>query len=273
MYPSRRESAARLRDYSAFKLERNKFRDLCANPLLLDTPNSKVSFGSVPVAGRTLVRMQTEERENDLNEEDWLDYDRETVLSDNSVCFDLKVSLSLEKGIASRRRRTRADSTVSATERRTPRNIYCKTKSDLVSQIMEITMCGKDPRKDCKLNVHSFTESNIKRRLPTLAVVLPGEGGGGPRADEDEEEGRSQEVECPYFHVDETGKSCFSKEEAARASRRIVEIDLVNQVQRKILTTNFVLPQVKKTVDATFCNESVYGKMNFLMVTGLVRLG
>ena len=35
-------------------------------------------------------------------------------------------------------------------------------------------------------------------------------------------------------------------------------IDLAKQVQQQILTTDFLLPQVKKTIDANFCNESVY---------------
>ena len=122
--------------------------------------------------------------------------------------------------------------------------------------------------KDYKLNMGE--QSFIQRRLPSLAVVLPEAPGPGLSADDSS---FSPGMTCPYFHVDSACKSCFSKEEAARASQRIVDIELVKQVQRQILTTDFVLPQVKKTVDAAFCNESVYGKMNFLMVTGLVRLG
>ena len=50
-------------------------------------------------------------------------------------------------------------------------------------------------------------------------------------------------------------------------------IDLAKQVERQILATDFVLPQVKQTTESHFCNENVYGKLNFLMVTGIVRLG
>jgi hypothetical protein len=269
IYPSNRNSDPRLRDYTVFPLEKHKFSDMCADPALLEVQNSKVSLGSEPAAGRKQVRMLTRVRDSS-SDVDYYDYDDTEELSDNSVCFDLKIALGLEAEVSTGGRSTWAATAagVSSIERRTEGNIYCATKPDLVSQIMEITMCGKDPRKDYKLNMGE--QSFIQRRLPGLAVVLPEAPGPGSSADDSSFNPR---MTCPYFHVDSARKSCFSKEEAARASQRIVDIELVKQVQRQILTTDFVLPQVKKTVDATFCNESVYGKMNFLMVTGLVRLG
>lgn len=75
-----------------------------------------------------------------------------------------------------------------------------------------------------------------------------------------------------YFHVDALGKACFSADEALRASRRVIEMDLVESVKAALNKTEFVLPQVQVNESTFFCNESVYGKATILMVTGVVSL-
>jgi hypothetical protein len=102
--------------------------------------------------------------------------------------------------------------------------------------------------------------------LPSHAVVLPGGADTNPEI---------HGIPCysPYFHVDSDGKACFSAAEAERACERAVSIKLVEQVKDAILSTDFVLRQSKSEVSDHFCNETVYGKVNILMVTGMVRLG
>eukprot|EP01051_Picozoa_sp_SAG22_P002054 SAG22_NODE_87_length_21437_cov_14.162480_11_plen_108_part_00 len=39
-----------------------------------------------------------------------------------------------------------------------------------------------------------------------------------------------------------------------------------------LCSADFVLPQLKKTSSHHFCNEALYGKMNLIMVNGVVRL-
>ena len=43
-------------------------------------------------------------------------------------------------------------------------------------------------------------------------------------------------------------------------------------VKRSLQTKRFELPQQSAAVSAHFCNESVYGNLNVLCVTGVVRL-
>lgn len=75
-----------------------------------------------------------------------------------------------------------------------------------------------------------------------------------------------------FFHIDAAGKACFSADEALRASRRVIELDLVQRVKVALNKTDLVLPQVKVDQETFFCNESVYGKATILMVTGVVSL-
>ena len=44
------------------------------------------------------------------------------------------------------------------------------------------------------------------------------------------------------------------------------------QVQAKVAGTAFHLPQVAQESSAFFCNESVYGRLNLLRVSGVVRV-
>ena len=52
--------------------------------------------------------------------------------------------------------------------------------------------------------------------------------------------------------------------------RRVSEFR--DAVKRSLQTKRFELPQQSAAVSAHFCNESVYGNLNVLCVTGVVRL-
>ena len=77
------------------------------------------------------------------------------------------------------------------------------------------------------------------------------------------------------FHRDSSGKTCFTKAEARAASEHIcVKLDLEAQVLESLNSVKFQLAQqsIAKEDSAYFCNESVYGELNILEVTGVLRL-
>ena len=90
------------------------------------------------------------------------------------------------------------------------------------------------------------------------SVVLPG--------------GADGASEGGFFHVDSTGRTCFSAAEAAKSARFCVDSGFLEQLQSRIAETRFDLPQSKAEGSAFFCNEKVYGKMNVLRLTGVMRL-
>ena len=49
-------------------------------------------------------------------------------------------------------------------------------------------------------------------------------------------------------------------------------MDLAGRVKACLQQKRFKLPQKSTSVSAHFCNESVYGTLNILCVTGVVRL-
>lgn len=79
------------------------------------------------------------------------------------------------------------------------------------------------------------------------------------------------------FHFDSAGNTCFStKAEAAATSQLLIDSGFLEGVRSRINSTafKFVLPQLRhsRAAEAHFCNENVYGDMNLLRVSGLVRL-
>jgi hypothetical protein len=75
------------------------------------------------------------------------------------------------------------------------------------------------------------------------------------------------------FHRNAVGKTCFSPAEAAAASAHIQRMRLLSEVRQRIRHMTFQLPQQASNISSHFCNESVYGRMNLVMVHGLLRLG
>lgn len=79
-------------------------------------------------------------------------------------------------------------------------------------------------------------------------------------------------VEGSLFHRDEKGWTVFSREEAIRASDCIYAMDVEKRVKKALQKTRFELPQETGGVEAHFCNETVYGRLNILWVSGVLRL-
>ena len=74
------------------------------------------------------------------------------------------------------------------------------------------------------------------------------------------------------FHRNENGEVAFTEKEAARASDFIASSGLEERVKAALQKKRFVLPQEVEGVQAHFCNESVYGKVNILWVCGVIRM-
>ena len=91
------------------------------------------------------------------------------------------------------------------------------------------------------------------------------DGAGGDFKDED---GAPLEL----FHRNHLGKVCFTPTEASRANKHIAALELDERVKACLQYKRFVLPQQTTMVQGTFCNEAVYGQLNVLSVTGLVKM-
>jgi pentatricopeptide repeat protein len=74
------------------------------------------------------------------------------------------------------------------------------------------------------------------------------------------------------FHRNALGLSCFSEKEAKETCKYLRDIDFVQIVKAALQRKRFELPQHSAAYTNHFCNETMYGKMNLLWVTGLVRL-
>ena len=74
------------------------------------------------------------------------------------------------------------------------------------------------------------------------------------------------------FHIDSLGNTCFTAAEAEAASAHIAAMELTDRVQACIPKTKFLLPQTNAGVVDAFCNCQVYGNLNILMVSGVVKL-
>lgn len=127
------------------------------------------------------------------------------------------------------------------------------TDIDLKSAI--VSSCVHEP------NYMLIWDASSKGQLKT--VYLPGlENANG----EDADDGAS------LFHRNEEGKVTFTSKEAERASNFIASYGLEERVKSTLQKKRFVLPQQADQVHANFCNESVYGTMNILWVSGVIRM-
>ena len=74
------------------------------------------------------------------------------------------------------------------------------------------------------------------------------------------------------FHYNDQGEVAFTEKEAERASDFVASFGLEERVKSSLQKKRFVLPQTTNTVNTHFCNESVYGNVNILWVTGVIRM-
>ena len=120
-------------------------------------------------------------------------------------------------------------------------------------------------------NVLSFTLHQTYQNLSQLSLVyLPGSDAGGNADDHGED--HAEEDAGLLFHRDADDKTCFTEQEAYRASEHIAAMALDERVKSALNQQRFELPQQTEEVQSFFCNESVYGKLNLLWVSGVVRM-
>ena len=84
--------------------------------------------------------------------------------------------------------------------------------------------------------------------------------------------GSEDERGASLFYRNEDGTITFTEKEAERASDYIASIGLDERVKASLQKKRFVLPQKTDKVEANFCNESVYGSVNVLWVSGVIRM-
>ena len=97
----------------------------------------------------------------------------------------------------------------------------------------------------------------------TKTVYLPGL---DTEAKQVEDDGTS------LFHRNSKGEVVFTEKEAERASDFIASTGIEDCVKASLQKKRFVLPQQTSRVQANFCNENVYGNLNVLWVSGVIRM-
>jgi len=100
------------------------------------------------------------------------------------------------------------------------------------------------------------TPSMMSLSLPTSAITS----------------GSESDCSDHFFHINSAGKTSFTAQQAESASARLREILFVDQIKDRLKKVAFELPQHSKNRSATLCNECVYGNVNILLVSGVVRL-
>lgn len=106
--------------------------------------------------------------------------------------------------------------------------------------------------------VKDIMDDDRRGVLPIKGTVLPSKG--IPR--------KSFEM----FHIDEDGKTAFTRSEAEKMTSYIKRTDFIERVKKELNNVKFQLQQHYAGKEGFFCNESVYAKFNFMVVTGLIRI-
>jgi len=78
-----------------------------------------------------------------------------------------------------------------------------------------------------------------------------------------------------YCHVDAEQKLCFNEEEARRTKEYVAKSDLLSRVRAQLVNGSFKLRFHQSTNEKSvrYCNESLYAKLNYVQVDGLLYLG
>jgi len=64
----------------------------------------------------------------------------------------------------------------------------------------------------------------------------------------------------------------FTPQDYKNTISTMKKLDFFNYIKNKLNTTKFVMPQIKETVESYFCNESVYGEVTLIVVSGLLKV-
>ena len=146
----------------------------------------------------------------------------------------------------------------------------CYDHSQGLSFGLRVAIDPKSPSAARSINPSIFSASERGDSFPKDLIYLPGgdDFGDGPGSAP-----VADDTQPPaLFHRDSHGMTCFSISEAAAASEHIAAMELDRRVQECLQRKRFELTQQSGAVQTFFCNESVYGNLNLLCVTGVVRM-
>jgi hypothetical protein len=90
----------------------------------------------------------------------------------------------------------------------------------------------------------------------------------------------SHSVKLAKMHDEEDGLICLDKDKRIVLNPKMMdqlnqildEMNIIDKVSSNMNNIKFKLPQVKKNNDIYFCNETMYGSCNFLIVHGFIKL-
>merc|ERR1712113_1145806 len=80
------------------------------------------------------------------------------------------------------------------------------------------------------------------------------------------------DVPNSFFHLNTDGHTSFTPQQAAYTSAYLKNILFIDQLKSQISKVPWQFPQSSKSRHETLCNERVYGHVNVLMASGVVRL-
>lgn len=79
--------------------------------------------------------------------------------------------------------------------------------------------------------------------------------------------------ETKYYDIDITGDLCLNNDHIIAMRKKLAELDIYQQVKRRIQTINFTVAQSHHRSESNeFCNESVYTNANLIIVYGFIKM-
>ena len=75
-----------------------------------------------------------------------------------------------------------------------------------------------------------------------------------------------------WYGIDDNNKMFLGRKHYIHARKHLEEMKFFNKLRNKLKTTKLIYPQRKYSFQEHFCNEAVYGNLNLIILTGLVKL-
>ena len=75
-----------------------------------------------------------------------------------------------------------------------------------------------------------------------------------------------------HYSIDKDNKMYLNKKQMDKLVAFINKNDIINKIKDNLNSSGLVFPQKKEQMHHSFCNEEVYGKVNMLSVSGLLRM-
>lgn len=125
---------------------------------------------------------------------------------------------------------------------------------------LQVAKAESSNLKDLVNSILGYEEDQIDGNryiIPMDGIILPSNG--------------EPIAQYEYFHVDQDNKTCFTANEADLMCEYLEETEFIDRIKKQLNNIDFQLPQVMQSNSSNFCNESVYGTFNFMLVSGVLR--